>query len=103
MFSHLAYIISQRVMISVDVVLLLLIPVAVFSVFTFQSTGNVIIIIVYGVTSAVRWIFGLVFMVWSSPMKDGWNNMWNSIEEGGHAKCMVESCSGTFYLSKMLL
>lgn len=45
-----------------DVLLLLLLPLLLFSVFTFQSKGNLIIMLVFAAASGVRWAAGVFLL-----------------------------------------
>lgn len=49
-------------MVGFDVLLLLLLPLLLFSVFTFQSKGNCIIMLVYALAGAVRWLAGIFLL-----------------------------------------
>jgi hypothetical protein len=64
------------------VILLLLLPLLLFSVFTFQSRGNLIIMVLYGVAAVVRWAAGVVLLAKGSVVREGWDNLWEGIEGG---------------------
>jgi hypothetical protein len=53
-----------------------------FSVFTFQSRGNLIIMVLYGVAAVVRWAAGVVLLAKGSVVREGWDNLWEGIEGG---------------------
>ena len=69
-------------MIGIDVVLLLSVPLLIFSVFNFQQKGNLIIILFIGLLGLVRWASGLVFLIGSPELREGWNNLWE-LADGG--------------------
>ena len=76
------------------VLLALVLPLTLFSVYTFQSKGNLIILIFYAVMMAIRWCGGLALLAWGSVTKTGWENMWELIQGGDSNKCLIESCGG---------
>jgi len=81
------YLTSQRVMVGFDVVLLLLLPLLLFSVYTFQSKGNFIVMLLYGLAGLCRWVAGVVLLAGGSGVREGWDNLWEGIEGGNSPKC----------------
>lgn len=74
--SYKVYIVSQKMMIGLDVVIMLMVSLLIFSVFHFRPQGNFIIIIVVLVLFLVRWIGGLMFLLGSGPLRQAWDNLW---------------------------
>jgi hypothetical protein len=71
-----------------DVVLLLLLPLLLFSVFTFQAKGNAIIMGVFGSLAVARWGGGLLLLGGDSSLKEGWLNLWAATEQGRSPLCL---------------
>jgi hypothetical protein len=74
-------------MVAFDVLLLFCLPFLVFSVFTFYTKGNLIIVIFVAVLDLVRLVFGLVFVFARSSQKDLWETLWVSTKYGTASEC----------------
>lgn len=88
LWTNVAYLTWQRVMIGMNVVIFLCMPLMMFSVYSFQMKGNKIIMIFVGVLIAVRWVAGVAFLASSSPVSDAWNNLWSASDSGNSPLCL---------------
>ena len=59
-------------MVAFDVLLLFSLPFLAFSVFTFYTKGNLIIVLFVALLDLVRLIFGLLFVFARSGQKEVW-------------------------------
>lgn len=90
--NYLAYIISQRMLVSFDVLCLLFLPLLIFSVFKFYTKGNLIIIVINSIFQGMRWISALIFEAGESQLKKNWNTLLEVSEYGNNQMCDMESC-----------
>lgn len=86
-----------------DVILLLSVPLLIFSVFTFQQKGNKIIMAFVFALVLTRWVGGLMLLTGSSSLREGWDNMWSASEEGTSSLCSSEVCKGRRYCRQTTL
>jgi hypothetical protein len=82
-------------MVAMDVLLLLSVPLLIFSVFTFQQKGNAIIMIYVSALVLTRWIGGLMLLTGGSTLREGWDNMWSTADKGNSPLCLNEACKGS--------
>lgn len=82
-------------MVAMDVLLLLSLPLLIFSVFTFQQKGNTIIMVYVSALILTRWVSGLILLAGSSTLREGWDNLWSAAEEGNSPLCLNEACKGS--------
>lgn len=84
-----AYLLSQRMIVALDVLLLFALPLLVFSVFTFQKKGNLIIMVFSSGLAIARWCAGVMLLTGGSSVRESWSKLWESLDEGSSAKCLV--------------
>jgi hypothetical protein len=57
------YLVSQNGMVALDVILIFFLPLMAFSVFTFYTKGNFIIVMFLAVLNLIRLVFGMIFLI----------------------------------------
>jgi hypothetical protein len=77
-----------------DVLLLLFIPLLLFSVFKFYTKGNLIIIGLVTLIAIGTWVSGIMFLGGEGDLREEWGNLWEAMGRGSGSLCSVESCGG---------
>jgi hypothetical protein len=62
--------------IAFDVLVILGIPLLLFSVFTFYTKGNLIIIVLNAVIEIMGWISSILFISSEPSLTGGWSKLW---------------------------